>query len=101
MISVSEDALHRFAMRGNPFRDVFDSAFDKIVKLQVPSPYEAWEMLARRSEGQGAFPLLVALFCYAWSGGIPRESYVQLANASISEPLRIATWMWLNWLRRL
>jgi len=73
VISVSEDALHRFAMRGNPFRDAFDSAFDKIVKLQVPSPYEAWEMLARRSEGQGAFPLLVALFCYAWSGGIPRD----------------------------
>src|SRR5262249_32627968 len=28
VVSVSEDALRRFAMRGVPFRDVFDSAFD-------------------------------------------------------------------------
>jgi hypothetical protein len=70
VVSVSEDALHRFAMRGIPFRDVFDSAFDTIVKVQPPSPDDGCRMLARRVAG---FPILVALFCYAWSGGLPRD----------------------------
>ncbi len=70
VVSVSEDALRRFAMRGIPFRDVFDSAFDTIVKVQPPSPDDACRMLARRVEG---FPISVALFCYAWSGGLPRD----------------------------
>lgn len=88
-------------MRGVPFRDVFDSAFDTIVKLQVPSPYEAWEMLARRSEGLEGFPLPVVLFCYAWSGAFPAISFAQLAHALISEIVWVAPWTWLNWLRRL
>lgn len=36
IVSVSEDALHRFAMRGIPFRDVFDSAFDTMSPIQNP-----------------------------------------------------------------
>ena len=83
VVSVSEDALHRFAMRGVPFRDVFDSAFDTIVKLQGPSPSEAQEMLARRSEGLQGFPMPVVLLCYAWSGGIPAILFARLAHASI------------------
>ncbi len=70
VVSVSEDALHRFAIRGIPFRDVFDSAFDTIVKIQPPSPDDALKMLARRVDG---FPLSVTLFCYAWSGALPRD----------------------------
>ena len=80
IVSVSEDAVHRFTMRGIPFRDVFDSAFDRIVKLRVPSPHEARQMLARRSEG---FPQQVALFCYAWSGGIPRD-IIRTARACVN-----------------
>lgn len=80
IVSVSEDAVHRFAMRGIPFRDVFDSAFDRIVKLQVPSPHEARQMLARRS---GGFPQQVALLCYAWSGGIPRD-IIRTARACVN-----------------
>jgi len=83
VVSVSEDALHRFAMRGVPFRDVFDSAFDTIVKLQAPSPPETQEMLARRSEGRQGFPMPVVLLCYAWSGGIPRD-IIRTARACVN-----------------
>jgi hypothetical protein len=83
VVSVSEDALRRFAMRGVPFRDVFDSAFDTIVKLDVPTPYEAREMLARRSGELQGFPMPVVLFCYAWSGGVPRD-IIRAARACVS-----------------
>ena len=83
VVSVSEDALRRFAMRGVPFRDVFDSAFDTIVRIQVPSPYEAREMLARRSGEPQGFPMPVALFCYAWSGGVPRD-IIRAARACVN-----------------
>jgi len=83
VVSVSEDALRRFAMRGVPFRDVFDSAFDTIVKLDVPTPYEAHEMLARRSGELQGFPMPVVLFCYAWSGGVPRD-IIRAARACVN-----------------
>jgi len=83
VVSVSEDALHRFAMRGVPFRDVFDSAFDTIFKLRVPSPYEAREVLARRSGELQGFPMPVVLFCYAWSGGVPRD-IIRAARACVN-----------------
>jgi hypothetical protein len=79
VVSVSEDALARFAMRGVPFRDVFDSAFDEIVQLQPPSPEEAWKLLAYRA---GGFPISIALFCYAWSGGLPRD-LIRTARACV------------------
>jgi hypothetical protein len=88
VVSVSEDALHRFAMRGVPFRDVFDSAFDTIVKLREPSPSETREMLARRSEGLQGFPMPVVLLCYAWSGGIPRD-IIRTARACVKIRNRI------------
>ena len=88
VVSVSEDALHRFAMRGVPLRDVFDSAFDTIVKLHVPSPSETREMLARRSEGLQGFPMPVVLLCYAWSGGIPRD-IIRTARACVKIRNRI------------
>jgi hypothetical protein len=83
VVSVSEDALRRFAMRGVPFRDVFDSAFDTIVKLDVPTPDEAREMLARRSGELQGFPMPVVLFCYAWSGGVPRD-IIRAARACVT-----------------
>jgi len=92
IVSVSEDARRRFAVRGIPFRDAFDSAFDTIVKVQPPSPGDALEILVRRAEG---FPVSVALFCYAWSGALPRDliriarSCVTLAR-SAGEPVSVA-----------
>ena len=70
IVSVSEDALNRFAMRGMPFRDVFDSAFDDVFPIAPPSVEDAWKLLARRA---GGFPISAAMFCYAWSGGMPRD----------------------------
>lgn len=99
VVSVSEDALHRFAMRGVPFRDVFDSAFDTILKLRVPSPYEAREMLARRSGELQGFPMPVVLFCYAWSGGVPRD-IIRAARACVNvrnregRPVSVAELAW-------
>ena len=99
VVSVSEDALHRFAMRGVPLRDVFDSAFDTIVKLGVPSPYEAREMLARRSGELQGFPMPVVLFCYAWSGGVPRD-IIRAARACVNvrnregRPVSVAELAW-------
>lgn len=79
VVSVSDDALMRFMMRGIPFRDVFDSAFDNIVKVKPPSPEDAWKLLAHRT---GGFPMSVALFCYAWSGGMPRD-LIRTARACV------------------
>ena len=79
VVSVSEDALHRFAMRGIPFRDAFDSTFDTIVKVQPPSPDDACKMLDRRV---GGFPVSVGLFCYAWSGGLPRD-LIRIARSCV------------------
>jgi hypothetical protein len=79
VVSVSEDAMARFAMRGIPLRDVFDSAFDDIVKVQPPSPEDAWKLLAYRT---GGFPISAALFCYAWSGGLPRD-LIRTARACV------------------
>jgi Cdc6-like AAA superfamily ATPase len=70
LVSVSEDALHRFAVRGIPVRDVFDSAFDTVVELQRFRANESIDLLARRVVN---FPDSVALLCHAISGGIPRD----------------------------
>ena len=75
----------RFAMRGIPFRDVFDSAFDNIVRVEPPSPEDAWKMLAYRT---GGFPISVALFCYAWSGGLPRD-LIRAARACVHTRRRL------------
>ena len=85
VVSVSEDALVRFMMRGIPFRDVFDSAFDNIVKVRPPSPEDAWKLLAHRT---GGFPLSAALFCYAWSGGMPRD-LIRTARACVDVRRRL------------
>lgn len=84
VVSVSEDALRRFAMRGIPVRDVFDSAFDEIVRVQPPSPEDAWKMLNLRVDD---FPMSIALFCYAWAGGLPRDT-IRTARACVAERRR-------------
>jgi Cdc6-like AAA superfamily ATPase len=70
VVSVSTDALDSFAARGVPSRDAFDSAFDSILMLGRMSPLESIEVLRGRSTG---FPVPIALFCHAWSGGLPRD----------------------------
>ncbi|WP_037559387.1 P-loop NTPase fold protein [Spirillospora albida] len=70
VLSVSTDAMHGFAARGVPVRDVFDSAFDTIVPLGPLTFTESHTLITRRARN---FSGAVALFCHAWSGGNARD----------------------------
>jgi Cdc6-like AAA superfamily ATPase len=70
LVSVSEDALARFALRGIPLRDAFDSTFDTIAEVDRFSVDDASDLLARRVVGM---PQVLAYYCHALSGGIPRD----------------------------
>jgi hypothetical protein len=70
LVSVSEEAMASFERRGLPFRDVFDSSFDEIIKVPYLGFDDAKQMLARRVLG---LPVPFAGFCYCMSGGLPRD----------------------------
>lgn len=70
VVSVSEDALHNFALRGIPLRDAFDSSFDFIVPVKRFKAIDSVNLLNRRVVG---LPYLLALFCHSVSGGLPRD----------------------------
>ena len=70
LISVSEEAMASFERRGLPFRDVFDSSFDEIIKVPYLGFDDAKQLLARRILG---LPVPFAGFCYCLSGGLPRD----------------------------
>ncbi|MFI0369340.1 P-loop NTPase fold protein [Actinomadura sp. 1N219] len=70
LLSVSTDALHSFAARGVPVRDVFDSSFDTIVRISPLNFDESQKLLSRRAT---RFSAVFALFCHAWSGGLARD----------------------------
>jgi Cdc6-like AAA superfamily ATPase len=70
LVSVSEDALARFALRGIPVRDAFDSTFDTIAEVDRFSAEDADTLLERRVIGM---PQVLAYYCHALSGGIPRD----------------------------
>ncbi|MGD1224056.1 P-loop NTPase fold protein [Streptomyces krungchingensis] len=70
IVSVSEDALHSFSLRGIPLRDAFDSSFDSIVPVERLSTDESQQLLNRRVFD---FPDPLILFCHALSGGVPRD----------------------------
>lgn len=70
IVSVSEDALASFALRGVPVRDVFDSSFDAVVRLERLSPAASADLVIRRVVG---IPNRAVNFCHALSGGVPRD----------------------------
>ena len=70
LVSVSEEAMASFERRGLPFRDVFDSSFDEIIKVPYLGFDDAKRMLARRILG---LPVPFAGLCYCLSGGLPRD----------------------------
>jgi Cdc6-like AAA superfamily ATPase len=70
LVSVSEDALARFALRGIPLRDAFDSTFDTIADVDRFSVDDASDLLMGRVVGM---PQVLAYYCHALSGGIPRD----------------------------
>ncbi len=92
VISVSDDALRSFATRGVPLRDTFDSAFDTVIEIPPMTASESCELLRARVR---YFPYSAALFCHAWSGGLPRDlirtarSCVTVLNES-ANPVPIA-----------
>jgi hypothetical protein len=91
IVSVSQDALISFALRGVPVRDVFDSSFDQVVRMKPFTPADSTELLSRRVI---RFPIAAALLCHVVSGGLPREliraarSCVELRRA-VAEPPRV------------
>lgn len=70
VVSVSTEALLSFEQRALIARDAFDSSFDTIAPVHPLSLDESLQVISARAEG---FPPLVAAFCHAWSGGLPRE----------------------------
>ncbi|WP_188188950.1 P-loop NTPase fold protein [Nonomuraea sp. SYSU D8015] len=70
VLSVSTDAMHSFAARGVPVRDVFDSAFDTIISVGPLSLEESQTLISRRARD---FSKVFVLFCHAWSGGHARD----------------------------
>jgi len=70
LVSVSENAMSAFELRGLPFRDAFDSTFDEVVHLSYIDLKQAREIISRRLIG---FPEPFLQLAYALSGGLPRD----------------------------
>ncbi|GAA3230349.1 P-loop NTPase fold protein [Actinocorallia longicatena] len=70
VVSVSEDALDSFALRGVPVRDVFDSSFDTVMRVRPFTPADSWSLLRRRAP---LFNEWAALLCHVIAGGLPRD----------------------------
>jgi len=77
LLSVSENALSNFERRGLPFRDVFDSSFDDIVRIDYLDLEKARNLLRRRVIG---VPIPFLDFCYCMAGGLPRDLIRALRN---------------------
>ena len=68
-----------FERRGLPFRDVFDSSFDEIVKVDYFSLADAKRLLSRRIVG---LPIPFVSLCYCLSGGLARDLIRAARNLS-------------------
>ncbi|SNS72111.1 hypothetical protein SAMN05421812_101544 [Asanoa hainanensis] len=80
LVSVSEEALAGFTQRGLPTRDVFDTAFDEMLRL-APLSYDATvAMLAKRVID---LPRGVAVLCHALAGGLPRD-VIRVVRATVA-----------------
>jgi hypothetical protein len=71
LVSMSEDAIASFERRGLPFRDVFDSAFDEVVRVSYFTYPESRRLIEQRA-GQDAAPPFIAL-AHCLSGGLARD----------------------------
>jgi energy-coupling factor transporter ATP-binding protein EcfA2 len=85
VVSVSDDALRRFATRGIPVRDEFDSSFDTVVEIPHLTAQDSCRLLQARVR---LFPDATALFCHAWSGGVPRD-LIRVARSCIAIPHKL------------
>ena len=69
LVSVSENAMSSFERRGLPFRDVFDSTFDEIVRIERFSYAQSRLLIRRRT----IIPEPFIAVCHCVSGGLPRD----------------------------
>jgi hypothetical protein len=70
LVSMSEDAIASFERRGLPFRDVFDSAFDEVLRVPYLTSAQARTLLNRRVTDV-APPFMALAYCQ--SGGLARD----------------------------
>lgn len=70
VVTVSEEALVAFQMRGLEERDAFDSSFDLVVSLGRLTTAESRDVLTAKVAG---FPDQLIAICHVSSGGLPRD----------------------------
>jgi hypothetical protein len=70
LVSISEEALSNFELRGLPFRDAFDSAFDEVAHFRYLDYAESKALLEKRIIGLTA-PYIC--LCHCTAGGLPRD----------------------------
>ena len=70
LVSVSDEALTSFERRGLPLRDVFDSSFDEIIRVEPLAYQDSRRLLYRRVVG--LTEPYIAL-CHCMSGGLARD----------------------------
>lgn len=71
IVSVSEDALANFELRGLPVRDAFDSAFQHVVRIGYLSIADTRRILERTALPALSRPFVWLVYCL--SGGLPRD----------------------------
>jgi hypothetical protein len=70
LVSVSEDAMSAFERRGLPFRDVFDSSFDDVVRVGYLDAESAVAVVQRRVIGM---PIPFIMLGHCMAGGLARD----------------------------
>lgn len=75
IVSISEDAYERFGQRGSSSkeRDVFDSCFDDMVRIEVMEHDQIKKVINKRIMGRG-LPIFITLFIWMLSKGNPRDA---------------------------
>lgn len=69
-VTLSDEALGAFELREMSERDAFDSTFDTIVDVDRLDARGAVAVVDSRVTG---FPRQLALLCFVWAGGLPRD----------------------------
>jgi hypothetical protein len=70
LVSISDDAMAGFERRGLPVRDVFDSSFDAVQRVDYLTLDESRAVLGSRVIG---LPVPYQCLCHCMAGGLPRD----------------------------
>jgi KAP family P-loop domain len=82
LVSVSEDAMSYFERRGLPFRDVFDSSFDDVMRVGYLPYRDSHRVLRRRVVG---LPIQFVALCHVLGGGLARD-VIRVARDVCEQP---------------